>query len=77
MLISIEPWGVRIIESTWPPGEQTEEMFMQIKDTDEKENQIREAKVNRRLKPGDDPFQSVRDAAIYENVHRKTWQPRD
>jgi hypothetical protein len=40
MPVSIEPWGVRIIESTWPPRAHTESTFIRIKDIDVKEYEV-------------------------------------
>lgn len=56
MPIKIDPWAVQIIETTWPAGEHTEDLFLEITDADDWVYTVYDYTDNRRRTIGEDPL---------------------
>jgi hypothetical protein len=57
MPIKLEPWDVKIITTTYPPGNHTEGIYFEIEDIDENSYEIHDYTNNTRLAVGDNVFQ--------------------
>ncbi|HEX4911960.1 MAG TPA: hypothetical protein VFV64_14470, partial [Permianibacter sp.] len=60
MPIRIEPWDIKIISTKWLPGEQAENLFLLVKDIEERETKVTDYTNNHRIPIGADALSNFK-----------------